>query len=857
MALIFRYRYVNFGTAFTSDPRPRESENALKVPATLFANELATDVGGTCLGSNEPLAILDHHFSGEGQFPSASAAVLHKARLIRDRFAQSAGDLLWLVTHQEPDFDAFCSLYLARWILEAGDALVDWQDYGLHPEGWLNLPDRPEIQKIDWFNPDLSRVPPEHRWALLLASYASTLDGRQRISCLRQRALHSILAAAMKRGRNYLSDTSGATEFFDEVRTALLERHLNPVFDSVLESSARFAPELAMLDREAEAYERDLCRARKSTVYLPQAEAPSASFFKNPKQVARLKLEGKSHEVNAEELLLADTFRIPTDGIYLRDPECAIFQEWARVDVEHSALASGFEFTAVAYSNGCPSDALNQSDYIFSLDPERANGRHLYTVWSRLQTKRMEALQTPQRVPRQQVLPPQNAQNPGVPGTPGLGTPAGAQLQPGASQAGVAAPEAQPSTKAGRLVTDPWFGGPNSNGMLVRTPSHGTAIAPAGTRHDLRDDPVAEEVRTELELAIYAAQSLATGPQVRVVDLAGAEDCEDRDPRSWELNAAREIPPPPEGYFRFAAVRLRADVAISAGNGEGHSLAAQIGDTLWQVLYPEQPGALPENFVQRHVIVTAEGVAVWSLRGIAMAQKSAPFSAAPSPAHHRTLGDDFAKVVSLVRDIQQFTAACDQVMEAGPQISSKRAGANPHQASADANAALVEGKDLARRAAQVELVLAMPEREILRRLADAIGMDQLLAALRDLNQAAAENLQRRELAVKTRRREEHGDVIAKLRSRLEWLEVFILAFLAPQIAQAVVRLYGGEDSMGRAAALLSGPVVAGLMAWVLRPWKRKSETDDGSLRTSSVVLAVLIAACIAAWAADLLRIWAK
>jgi hypothetical protein len=821
MALTFRYRYVNFGTVFTGDPRLRDGGNTLEAPGTLFANELATDVGATCLGSNEPLAILDHRFARECQFPSASAAVLHKARFIRDRFAHSPGDLLWLVTHKEPDFDAFGSLYLARWILEGADACVEWQDYGLHPQGWVDLQDR---SRIDWFNPDLSRVPPKHRWALRLASYASMLDGRRRIACPKQRALHSILAAAMKRGREYLSDTSGATEFFDEVRAALLEGNLNPVFDSVLERSARFAPELAMLDREAEAYVRDIGRARKSIVYLPQSEAPSPGFFKNPKEVARLELESKAREMNAEELLLADTFRIPTDGIYLRDPECTLFQEWARLDAENSALAAGFEFTAIAYSNGCPSGALNQTDYVFSLDPERANGRHLYTVWSRLQTKRMEAMRL------------------------------GAQPSPEASHAGLAARQAQQRTQPGRLAVDPWFGGPNSDGMLVRTPTCGSAIAAPGTRHDLRDDPVVEEVRTELELPIYAAQSLAVGPQVRVIDVAAAENCEDRAPRSWDLNAPREIPLPPAGYFRFAAARLRADVRIAAADRDGRRLAEQIGDTLWQVLFPEQPGALPEDFLQRHLVVTADRVAVWSDRGIAVAQKYSLHTdvASLSSGETTAMQDAFAGLVSLVRDIDHLAADARVFGDAPRPAASSRAS---DMRSLWAIVAL--GEELTRRSLQMEAKLALRDNDLLRRFANAIGIDQLLATLRDLNQSAAENLHRRELALQTRSREERGGIIAKLRSRLEWMEVFILAFIAAQIAEVVVGFYGGEDSMGRAAAFLSGPVVASLVAWALKPWKRKPEADDSGFRTSSVVLGIVIAVCLAAWATDLLKIWAK
>ena len=78
--------------------------------STLYANELVADVGGTCWDRNEPLAIVDHHFSRDGHIPRLRLAVLHKAKLIREKFASQQNNVLWLVTHQQPDFDAFCSL---------------------------------------------------------------------------------------------------------------------------------------------------------------------------------------------------------------------------------------------------------------------------------------------------------------------------------------------------------------------------------------------------------------------------------------------------------------------------------------------------------------------------------------------------------------------------------------------------------------------------------------------------------------------------------------------------------------------------------------------------------------------------
>ncbi len=109
----FKYRFVRFGTHFVSAPGVRD--NPGDEPAALHENELAVDVGNVCWGlDDETLSVLDHHFRRtDGQFPSAAAAVLHNAKRIHERFAGRDGEI-WLVSHQKPDFDAFCAMYLAR-----------------------------------------------------------------------------------------------------------------------------------------------------------------------------------------------------------------------------------------------------------------------------------------------------------------------------------------------------------------------------------------------------------------------------------------------------------------------------------------------------------------------------------------------------------------------------------------------------------------------------------------------------------------------------------------------------------------------------------------------------------------------
>jgi hypothetical protein len=819
MATSFRYRYVDFGTVFTGDPRPRAADSAAESPSTLFVNEIVTDVGGTCWGSNEPLAILDHHFSGNAQFPSASAAVLHKAKLIRDRFFQSECNLLWLVTHTQPDFDAFCSMYLVRWIIESQDAEIDGENYGLHPDGWLDFHDRPGT-KIDWFNPDLSQIPMAHRWPILLASYASVSDARRKVYCPRSRALDSILYAALKRGRDYLNPTSGATEFFDDVKATVLQEYLNPLFDSVLESSSRFAPELAMLDRESKSYECDIRRARRSIVYLPQSEAPSPDFFKSPKQVALQQMQGEHAEINAEQLLLSDTFRTPTSGIYLRDPECQLFKEWARLDLENSALGAGFEFTAIASSDGRAAGTINKTDYVFSIDPERANGRQLYTVWSRLQTKEVEALRSQQQIE---------------------GEPIAFHIARSDHRAG----------PMEALLADPWVGGQSSSGTLIKTPHRGTTIGSPGMRHDLRDDPVVEAVRTELEDSIYSAESLAAGPQVTVIDSPGSRDMPDITARRFDLGSPLQIPPPAESYFRFAEIGLRADVPIIMESVTAGGLAQQIGDTLWQVLYPETPGATPPDFSERHLIVTSESVGVWSERGIALAQKHFSGSNPATENQTTTLRDDFSEAASLIRDIDRLIANAKRFIIADPESTEvvKSSTVNDDRVSLDAIAA--QGEELTDRAIEIQSTLALPNRELLRRFADTIGLDQLVATLRDRNRAATDHLRRRQSEEQARQMKAHADREANMLSKLEWLKVFIVGFLAIEMVAAITRYVDLGNVFDEALRLLAGPLVLVVMAVVVKPWKRKVITEDARKGTPWVLIA-LVVACIAAWLAALL-----
>jgi hypothetical protein len=807
MAPTFRYRYVDVGTVFTGDSHHRDAHAGADSPATLFANELACDVGGSSWGPNQPLAIIDHHLVSANQFPSASAAVLHKSSLLRERFSP-ADHVIWLVTNNEPEFDAFCSLYLARRIIEDPAVLIDWQSYDLDAEGWSDVPGP---GKFDWFQPDLTNVPWERRWPLLLANYASLLDMRRPIPCPRARALRSVLYAALKRGRDYLSETSGATEFFDEVRACIQEKQLNPVFDSVFEERPQFAPELAMLDREAETYQRDLERARKALVFLPEAEAPTPDFFEHRNRAA----QPASTELDGQNLLLADSFRIATDGIYLRDPECALFKEWARVDLENSALGAGFEFTAIAYSNQRPPGAANTSEYVFSIDPERANGRHLYTLWSRLETEEVEAFRTGREL---------------------------AVLETSTSSGG--GPGGRTETLQ-TLLSDPWFGGHNRSSTRVETPGRGTLIGPAGVRGDLRDDPVVEAVRTELEAPIYRAASAITGPQITVIDFAASAGGHDVQPRPFDMNAPLSIPPPQPGYFRFAAVELRADVPIAPNELSGDRLARQIGENLWHALHPDARRAVPQDF-GRHLVIAPDEVGVWSERGVAVAQKARALQVDdPDNLEQR----DFAELISLLRDIDQFAADWKSLQSSGlpPQ---KRAGTqSPGNGASQLLAA--EGEDLARRALEVQHILAQPGRDLLRQFCEAIGFEQLAHRLRELNQVITERLRRQEAEQEGRRRESRALEVAHLRSKLKWLELFVIGFVALEVIGMVARNVPLGNGAQQTLVWLGGPLVLACAAWLLQPGRSQRSAGQKEPRLKWILISALLV-WLAAWVSQVL-----
>jgi hypothetical protein len=363
-------RFVDYGVNFTT--RGMGAASSGKAGSELGNMEVALDVGGICrrLGSAGPW-VLDHHFVPE-PCPSAAAAVLTHFRELRDHYRDGATGA---VTHKEPDFDAL----LSAWLF----AQVTNPEGKLAREDFLSI----DLKKTDWLDSNVSwgkSVGNPAQAALLLAKYAARVDSARlgAVRCPRNQALHSVFLAARYR-RGYQED--GLSWFFEEAWKAMVKEGRNPFLDPLFDRGGPLDLELRLLEFQSSAYDTDIRRARKSIVTVPIVKNYD-EFFARAKQVSVAGAFAGNRDAVASE------GHANADAAWIRDPSCFLFKEWARLDTVNSAFGRGFDFLAVAYSGGRP--GTNTSDYFFSLDPERANGKHLYSVWLALQNRQIEAFPT-------------------------------------------------------------------------------------------------------------------------------------------------------------------------------------------------------------------------------------------------------------------------------------------------------------------------------------------------------------------------------------------------------------------------------------------------------------------------------
>ena len=571
----------------------------------LFQNEIAADVGGVFWGdSTDQVAVIDHHFSRENQFPSAAAAVLHSADRVH-KWADLASRFteVVLVTHEFPDFDAFAALYLIR------SFVVQWAELpatalGIAPDCWRSL-NQSEVPpngrtRIDWFRTPTIEVDENTKWRVLLACVASMVDNCKPFPCGRQKSPPAILYAALERKRSFLRN--GAELFFNHLRDAIVQSGRNPLIDAIFQADAEFAPEVELLAREEPAYQRDLNRARRAMVAVPTYTESFVSYYSQRAKNKLLASDGRLASIQIE------TNGVPeiSDGIYLRDPESILFKDLARLDFDNSSLGRGFAFTAIAYTNGRPNGRINQSDYYFALDPESAGRRTLYPIWARLEDLELRSLTADDRVELAD-LEPRRGFSERAPDPPGL-------------------------------MHDPWFDAPNNWTTLVATPFRGTSIGPAGTEADLSDDPVIQLVRKQLELSVYAGQ-------VKVEDHPTGGK-----PSVYHLPVDAEhlfLPKPAAGHFRICSVPLIGDLDIRSA-----VLTRQIGEFLWSILHAHSDH--PTDFLERHVTRDREMIGVWSRRGIALAYLPT------STTRIEATEEQFRKLVPLLAVLPNEASSRDQ-----------------------------------------------------------------------------------------------------------------------------------------------------------------------------------------------------
>ena len=320
----FRQRFVPFGTAFQADEGEARAD-AGSAREVLFRNEIVVDVGNTCWGWTDPVArttetrrIIDHHFERERQYPSASAGVLDLQEEIAAWAREVKDEEIWIVSHEQQDFDALCAITLVEDVIRNGVSDV-------------------RGPAKNWYSPRLDLVARRFRWRYDLAGVASVTDQCRQSPVPRHRTLSATMHACEQRGAN-LGSAEFRRQFFRVVRRELNEGR-NGSTDSVLEHAGEFAGEREFLDLQERLYERDLNRAYKTVVSIPVSHHFSAEY----ERLCRVPLVDEKGSLRAEHLM-ADNATRPVDGIFLRDPECMLFKQFARQDSENVPIRTRIYF---------------------------------------------------------------------------------------------------------------------------------------------------------------------------------------------------------------------------------------------------------------------------------------------------------------------------------------------------------------------------------------------------------------------------------------------------------------------------------------------------------------------------------
>ena len=92
---------------------------------------------------------------------------------------------------------------------------------------------------------------------------------------------------------------------------------------------------------------------------------------------------------------------------------------------------------------------------------------------------------------------------------------------------------------------------------------------------------------------------------------------------------------------------------------------------------------------------------------------------------------------------------------------------------------------------------------------------------------------------------------------MEWLEVFSLGVVAIVIADVIAWQLNLASMARHALLLLTGPLVIGLAASILKPWKRKPEVAANATGVSTAILVIVVVASLLAWLGGILWAWGR
>ena len=294
-------------------------------PDPLPPGEVWVDVG-----SRAAPGVLDHHGGDTGAWSASQLVVEHFEELVAP-IVRDARKVV-LVTHEAPDLDAICGVWLVQRLLEGGVAANNRD--ALHTI----------VAAVSENDQGFVRTEsPEHSWPVVMRTLVA-VDARG----LGDSGRLELGSAALARTINILGSGGSLVDAAAAVST----------------TSTRIV--LAQARRD---YLEDLGRATlfqvRLPVRLPHSEreiVPPGPVAPPPRQTVRWSL---------------------ADGLYLEEPTSSLFKELVRGDTERSPLGEGFALLVVSRREQTPPAAQPRYRHVISTDP--LTGLHLQGLGSMLE----------------------------------------------------------------------------------------------------------------------------------------------------------------------------------------------------------------------------------------------------------------------------------------------------------------------------------------------------------------------------------------------------------------------------------------------------------------------------------------